>query len=278
VTDHRGFEHAVDDWLAEGSDWNPQPAVDAVLLAIKTTSQERDLRIPWRNATLPARMRLAAGIAIVAMVGVAVLSISRPATWVGSSPTRAPEAFIWTPAAVELDWPGPLRAETSASAGQVFPVAEYTDGVGDSGAPEPWTDIRRVTMFRLATLELAGGPLRVPDAASSWIAYGVVLDLDGDGRADQRIGIDNSTPDHREWIADLRTGETAVNLSGVYGAFEAFGTRIESWFVDPDGTATILVKREQAMFRFYTWASTISDGRIVATDFAPDVGWIETGR
>ncbi|HMG31520.1 MAG TPA: hypothetical protein VK585_15520, partial [Jiangellaceae bacterium] len=46
----------------------------------------------------------------------------------------------------------------------------------------------------------------------------------------------------------------------------------------PDGTATILVKRQPAGFRFYAWASVISGGRIVATDFAPDVGWIEKGE
>jgi hypothetical protein len=226
-------------------------------------------------------MRLAAGIAIVAIVGVAVLSITGPPTWVGSAPTstpRASEPTIWTPEAIGRDWPGPLRTETSASAGQVFPVEDYVDGVGDSGAPQAWTDITHVTTFRLATLELAGGLLEVPDPATTWIAYGVVIDLDGDGRPDQRIGIDNSVSDHREWITDLRTGETAVNPESIYGAFGAFGTRIESWFVDPQGTATILVKREPADFRFYAWASTISGGAIVATDFAPDAGWIETGR
>jgi hypothetical protein len=226
-------------------------------------------------------MRHAAVVAIVAIVGVAVLSITGQATWLGSAPTptpRAPGRIIWTQEAVKLDWPGSLRVETAASAGNVFRVAEYVDGVGDSGAPQPWTDITRVTTFRFATLELAGGLLRVPDAANSWIAYGVVVDLDGDGHPDQRIGIDNSTSDHREWITDLRTGDTAVNQSGIYGGFEAFGTRIETWFVDPDGTATILVKRQPARFRFYAWASVISGGRIVATDFAPDVGWIEKGE
>ena len=26
---------------------------------------------------------------------------------------------------------------------------------------------------------------------------------------------------------------------------------------------------------FYTWASVIVDGRVVATDYAPDVGWLD---
>jgi hypothetical protein len=27
--------------------------------------------------------------------------------------------------------------------------------------------------------------------------------------------------------------------------------------------------------RFYAWASVIKDGRVVATDYAPDVGWLD---
>ena len=29
---------------------------------------------------------------------------------------------------------------------------------------------------------------------------------------------------------------------------------------------------------FYTWASVIVDGRVVATDFAPDAGWLVATR
>ena len=39
MSDDRAFERAVDDWLEDGSDRTPRPAVDAVLLAIKTTPQ-----------------------------------------------------------------------------------------------------------------------------------------------------------------------------------------------------------------------------------------------
>jgi hypothetical protein len=27
--------------------------------------------------------------------------------------------------------------------------------------------------------------------------------------------------------------------------------------------------------RFYGWSSLIADGRVVATDYAPNVGWLE---
>jgi hypothetical protein len=32
--------------------------------------------------------------------------------------------------------------------------------------------------------------------------------------------------------------------------------------------------RDQPVFHFYVWASVIVDGQIVATDYAPDAGWI----
>jgi hypothetical protein len=61
------FERAVSDWLEDGSDRTPRRAIEGVLLAVKTTPQERDLRIPWRFPRMPALTR-ATGIAAVALV------------------------------------------------------------------------------------------------------------------------------------------------------------------------------------------------------------------
>ena len=74
------FERAVRDWLEDGSDRTPRPAIDAVLLAVKTTRQERDLRIPRRFTQMPTYMRLAAGIAIVPMHGLTLTTLPRGAT------------------------------------------------------------------------------------------------------------------------------------------------------------------------------------------------------
>ena len=68
------FEHAVREWLEDGSDRTPRPAIDAVLLAVKTTRQERDLSIPRRFTQMPTHVRLAAAIAIVAVVGFGALT------------------------------------------------------------------------------------------------------------------------------------------------------------------------------------------------------------
>ena len=78
MNDDQLFERAVDDWLDAGSDRTPRPAVDAVLLAIRTTPQERDLRIPWRIPNMSNPLRLGAAIAVIAVVGVLGLNFLSP--------------------------------------------------------------------------------------------------------------------------------------------------------------------------------------------------------
>jgi hypothetical protein len=104
------FERAVREWLEGGSDRTPPPAIDAVLLAVKTTPQERDLRIPWRFTSMPTYLRLAAGIAVIAILGAAALAVLNRAPAFGGpgpgpspTPSVAPVASaIPTQAVVEL--------------------------------------------------------------------------------------------------------------------------------------------------------------------------------
>jgi hypothetical protein len=85
----RLFDRAVRDWLDDGSDRTPPAAIDAVLFAVKTTRQERDLRIPRRFTEMPTYMRLAAGIAIVAVLGVGVLAYLNRGPNTGGPPTES---------------------------------------------------------------------------------------------------------------------------------------------------------------------------------------------
>ena len=91
------FEHAVREWLDDGSDRTPPASVEAVLLAVKTTPQERALRIPRRFFPMPTSLRLAVVIAIIAIAGVGAaifmtgrsdpLPIESPAVSTAPSPT-----------------------------------------------------------------------------------------------------------------------------------------------------------------------------------------------
>ena len=91
----RQFERAVSDWLEDGSDRTPGSAIDGVLLAVRTTPQERDLRIPWRiHMPVYARAALIA-VALVVMVGagLAFLNTGAPGGAGGApAPTASPSA------------------------------------------------------------------------------------------------------------------------------------------------------------------------------------------
>jgi hypothetical protein len=110
MSDDRAFERAVDDWLADGSDRTPAPAVDAVLLAIRTTPQERDLRIPWRTQEMPFLLRAAAVIAIIAVAGLAAFNALGLRPDVGSQPTPSPTT---QPAPTQSPTPKPILGSTS---------------------------------------------------------------------------------------------------------------------------------------------------------------------
>jgi hypothetical protein len=163
----------------------------------------------------------------------------------------------------------------------------FTDPVGDVGDAPVWVDIERVTGS--VSIFLAGPKVSVPEPTIAWIAYGVVLDMDGDGVGDRRLGMDNALGPiqagdgggHREWIADLTTGEITA-FSAPYG-HDAFGVGIDSYYIGEtyegrDGpevrSDALWLRIQTGDYSYYAWASLIRDGELVATDFAPDEGWI----
>jgi hypothetical protein len=213
------------------------------------------------------------------------------------SPSGPAGPLAWTPASLKEDWPAPVRLEPAGGA-IVVPLQKGADGagkvipdpLGDTGsAAHPWVDIQ----------ELQGGGARIIiDLASNlpplvapteqWIAYGVVVDDDRDGIPDRRFGIDNipgTAPgkgNHRAWITDLHTGRTVAAVGAPYGAIGE--TRFDTFFPGewPPNGAWLQFGGAYAggggnpglVDPFYAWASVIVDGRVVATDYAPDVGWL----
>ena len=131
------FERAVRDWLDDGSDRTPPPAIDAVLLAVKTTRQERDLRIPRRFTQMPTYIRLVAGIAIVAVVGVGVLFYSNREPGVGGQPTPTPP-----PTALPSASPTPSPLDTSVwvpyTSERYGVTIAHPDGWAENPADRDW--------------------------------------------------------------------------------------------------------------------------------------------
>ena len=220
-------------------------------------------------------------------------------------PSEPTGPLAWTPERLKEDWPAPVRPEPAGGASvQPIPLT-YGDLIGDNGSTAfPCADIRGV-MADTGELHLklvSSQPVVAP--ADAWIAYGVVIDDDRDGVPDWRYGIDNTPVDRaytgphtRVWRTDLHTGQTdagpeliAPDPPPLLGrrAWAMRGPRTEYPRVGSDagfrfsgGSQSTNGSRGWGFeldMPFYAWASVIVDGRVVATDYAPDTGWLVATR
>ena len=234
------------------------------------------------------------------------------ATTLGS-PTPVPEPSFadpskvgrWSPARYAQDWPGGLRSEAAGQPVLIDLVrgedahwdpsegrwegTEHVDPIGDGVPTAPWLDIVNVRVgwgavaaFRV---EIAADmPLPLASPQERWMAYGIVLDTDHDGRADVRFGVDNMpSGEHRTWRTDYRLGQTAWKAGPPYGYLDQgpnSGTSNDTWYPG-EGEADVnrayfryYLKADERDAHFYGWSSMIEDGRVVGTDYAPDAGWL----
>ncbi len=91
MSDDRNFERTARTWLELGPSDAPERAVEAALLAIETTPQERALRIPWRFHTMntPARVAVAAVIGVLLVGSAALIFGGQSGNGVGGRPSPA---------------------------------------------------------------------------------------------------------------------------------------------------------------------------------------------
>ena len=210
----------------------------------------------------------------------------------GPRPSGPAGPLAWSRASLEEDWPAPVRPEPAGGA-IVKPLEDpidgwtiYPDPSGDTGSSVlPWVDIREVRFGRSKVIfDLVSGTPPSVDPTEQWIAYGVVVDDDRDGVPDWRYGIDNMPVDatgerpHRAWRTNLHTGRTESApgapyeyVGDTYFDTYFFGGPTLSFGGDVTGGGT----RGGVPGAFYAWAAVIENGRVVATDYAPDFGWLD---
>jgi dipeptidyl aminopeptidase/acylaminoacyl peptidase len=93
MTDDRSLERAARSFIEAGPTQAPDRAVEAALLRIETTPQERDLRIPWRfpSMTTPARLAVAALVGVL-LVGGGFYFFGKPSQPAVGGPGPSPSA------------------------------------------------------------------------------------------------------------------------------------------------------------------------------------------
>lgn len=305
---HDDLERLLRAWYqAEIGEREPAPATLYTSLAeIAETATAPTGRFVSRRAFV---LLAAAALALSALVGgtIAIGSGLLTLPWpVDEAPHTDP--LTWTPSSLEQDWPVPIRVEPSGAT-VIVPLVgadpgQYTDPVGDIGrAARPWLDIEEIrlsgptpsntrhgTIWSVDVDLAANLPLPVADPRERWIAYGLVLDTNGDGVPDVRVGMDNMPASleegHRAWRTELGSGRTLSSTGAPYGLVgdryvdTYFPGEAPSVLRGPTGDVAefnvgLRPGQGETTFRFYVWASLIEDGRVVATDYAPDVGWLE---
>lgn len=128
MTTNRDFDRLTSNWLAAGPTELNDRVLDAALAEVHLTHQRRRMTVPWRTSTLSTPLRLAAAIAIVAIVGLAALKLL-PQSGVGA-PTPAPTSSpILSPAT--------SASPTAESANRTLPRAggALAAGAYRAGAP-----------------------------------------------------------------------------------------------------------------------------------------------
>jgi hypothetical protein len=219
--------------------------------------------------------------------------------------SSSPEDLVWNSERATQDWPGPLRAEPPGCAPVIIPISgpdenrryTFNDPRGDVAPDIAVVDIGEVVLqsgcwYRPSAcvfFDVAARPWPMPDPRDEWLAYGVVVDTTGDGRPDARYGVDNAygiddasvaAEFGRMWRIDLATGSMYAPIQILENPRIMDAVFPDSEDSNPRGPGHIWVHlgppwSDEDVVRVYVWAAAIVDGQIVATDYAPDVGWIE---
>ena len=185
MTDNRDFDRAVAQWMDQGSDATPPEVINAVLLAVGNTPQERDLRLPWTTPPMTMYVRIAAAVAIVSVVGLAAFLALGSGPNVGTGPIPSSTVLTTPPPSLAAVpprlGPDPVSAERmSVVRHQVEAInARDADAFIDAFIPEavfaPGGDFEESS-------SLFGNSLPLADASlvEAWMAINHAWDFEAE--------------------------------------------------------------------------------------------------
>lgn len=127
MSTNRDFDRIASAWLTEGPSELADRVLDAALDEVHLTHQRRRLPVPWRTPTLNTPLRLAAGIAIIAVVGYAGLTFLNPRIGPGAGPSP-------TPTAAPVPTPTPVPTQSIVQLGTITLTDDGCTWEGTPGA------------------------------------------------------------------------------------------------------------------------------------------------
>ena len=188
---------AVARWLDDASDATPAEVIDAVLLAARSTPQERSSN-PWRTSPMTYQ-RLAAVVAVVAVAGAGTLRLRQGAGRGGPDNLAAHDA-------TDVDAADRLSRRARRAAGD---VDSRHSRVGSTSSSRPRTSAKRATSRMAPTSGLS--TLRSCSTSSStrtarsWDRHRSRLPHDRTATEDEWLAfIAETRPDAAEWLTSER--------------------------------------------------------------------------
>jgi len=222
MTDDRSLERAARSFIEAGPTQAPEAAVEAALLRIQTTSQERDW-FPWRLPPMLTPTRLVA----LGVVGAAVLAVAAALSGIGG-PAPAPLPTASTPP------PSPMA--NGLPAGGSILVEHLGNAIDGSDMPtdDYHPDWRRLYVMDPAEMTGAAAVEFLPDQP---IGGKTAADISSDGR---RVVFQDWTPKPRLYEANLdgtgfRELPVECDCELLYPDYDPTGTKVV--YVRVDGAS-----------------------------------------
>lgn len=228
MSDGHRFEREARAWLELGPTDAPDRVVEAALLEIEQTSQERVLWIPWRLPTMTPRLGLAA-TALVAVVAVGLIYLNLPnrADVGAPSPTPTLSAPTSTPGST----PGTSSPDYSTLPGWI--VFEHFGLAPDGSTAAFDNDLRQIWLVHADGTDLHELAPGSPPAKTS-------PDISPDGAS---VVFASWEPLSRIWLAPIEGGDSTL-VEIACDAPAGLSCKLDDPAYAPDGNSIAFVRSE----------------------------------
>jgi hypothetical protein len=218
MTTDRDFDRIAAAWLADGPEVLSDRVLDAVVDRIHLTRQRRATRVPWRFTTMSMSARVAALIAVGALVAVGLFAVGGIGQKAETIPPPTAPAVV-APSLSATTSPPATAAPISLDATFVSPWHGYSVSY-----PSDWTATPSTAAWMPGTTTLWGDPA-LDDLRSDDIRFSGTSQLFGSQSGD-------------EWLVSY-CEEQALDCADPKGSWESTKVDGHPAYVDWDGVPAL---------------------------------------